>query len=202
MKKSFVTVTPDNGSNNGALFVVCDQNEDSDAREINVSITGEGITKSLNISQNGVSKIDMIEIGGHAFDINSAIRYSTDYTDNLISIHCILSAKNIHLGTTIENITVYGVTPFDINWSSVTDCGVQCLTAGVEDFITTIYANGTNIYYNNSDWNGIIEAIMDYSETSYCNANIATAVMNGRGTVEIIFNAPGKGFKVTIQIVA
>ena len=42
MKKSFVTITPDNGSNNGALSVVCDQNEDSDAREISVSIAGGG----------------------------------------------------------------------------------------------------------------------------------------------------------------
>lgn len=46
------------------------------------------------------------------------------------------------------------------------------------------------------------EAVMNYSEVSYCNANIAAAVGNANESVEIIFNTPGKGFKVTIQIVS
>ena len=36
---------------------------------------GGGITKSLNISQNGVPKINMVEIGGYVFEIDRARRY-------------------------------------------------------------------------------------------------------------------------------
>jgi hypothetical protein len=162
-------------------------------------LLGGGITKSLNISQNGIPKINMVEIGGYVFEIDRAARYSTDNLDDVISIHCTLQVNYINQGSNIENISIYGVSPFDINWSHITYCEVQCLTADEEDFRTTIVADGTNIYYR-SDSDGVIEAIMDNSETSHCNANIATAVMNRNGTVKIIFDTPEKGFKVTIQI--
>lgn len=41
MKKSFVTVTPDNGNNNGSLSVTADANND-DARSEIVTVAGGG----------------------------------------------------------------------------------------------------------------------------------------------------------------
>lgn len=144
----------------------------------------------------------MVEIGGYVFEIDRAKRYWNEDTSSLISINCIVSVEHINQGSNIENVSIYNVDGFDINWDLVTDCGIQCLAAYEEDFRTTIQNNeGTNMYYR-SDSGGVIEAIMDRNEVSYCNANIAAAVSNANGSVEIIFNTPGKGFKVTIQIVS
>lgn len=201
MKKSFVTVIPDNGNNNESLLVTADGNND-DARSEIVTVAGGGIIKSLNIYQNGVSKINMVEIGGYVFEIDRAINYWNEDVSSLISVNCILSVEHINLKSNIENVSIYNVDGFDINWDLVTDCEIQCLAAYEEDFRTTIQNNeGTNMYYR-SDSGGVIEAIMDRNEVSYCNANIAAAVSNANGSVEIIFNTPGKGFKVTIQIVS
>lgn len=144
----------------------------------------------------------MVEIGGYVFEIDRARRYWNEDTFNLISVNCILSVKHINQGSNIENVSIYNMDGFGIDWDLVTDCEIQCLAAYEEDFRTTIQNNeGTNMYYR-SDSGGVIEAVMNYSEVSYCNANIAAAVGNANGSVEIIFNTPGKGFKVTIQIVS
>lgn len=49
MKKDFVTVTPDSGSNDGSLSVVCDAG-DAAASTI-ISVAGGGITKTINVSR-------------------------------------------------------------------------------------------------------------------------------------------------------
>lgn len=68
-------VTPDTGNGDKTLSFVADANS-GNARETSISITGGGgITKSLNISQNGVPKINMVEIGGYVFEIDRARRY-------------------------------------------------------------------------------------------------------------------------------
>lgn len=44
MKKNFVTVTPDTGSNNGSLSVTADENT-SDARSEIIAVSGEGFQR-------------------------------------------------------------------------------------------------------------------------------------------------------------
>ena len=46
MKKSFVTVTPDSGSNNGTLNVTADLNQDQDRSET-IVVAGGGLLKLL-----------------------------------------------------------------------------------------------------------------------------------------------------------
>lgn len=144
----------------------------------------------------------MVEIGGYVFEIDRARRYQNEDTSSLISVNCILSVEHINQGSNIENVSIYNMDGFGIDWDLVTDYEIQCLAAYEEDFRTTIQNNeGTNMYYR-SDSGSVIEAVMNYNEVSYCNANIAAAVGNANGSVEIIFNTPGKGFKVIIQIVS
>jgi hypothetical protein len=50
MKKSFITVTPDNGNNNESLSVTADANS-GNARETSISIEGGGISKSVVVNQ-------------------------------------------------------------------------------------------------------------------------------------------------------
>lgn len=52
MKKSFITVTPDTGQNNGTLSVNADKNENYVSRYATFKVEGEGITKSVSIEQN------------------------------------------------------------------------------------------------------------------------------------------------------
>lgn len=46
MKKSFVTVTPDSGSNNGTLNATADFNQDQDRSEMIVVV---GVTKTFEV---------------------------------------------------------------------------------------------------------------------------------------------------------
>lgn len=201
MNKDFVEVTNDSGTNNGSFDIVCGQNSGNERSTI-LTVSGGEVNKTINITQNCVPKINMIEIGGYVFEIDRARSYWNEDTFSLISVNCILSVEHINQGSNIENVSIYNIDGFGIDWDLVTDCEIQCLAAYEEDFRTTIQNNGgTNMYYR-SDSGGVIEAVMNYSEVSYCNANIAAAVGNANGSVEIIFNTPGKGFKVTIQIVS
>ena len=52
MKKSFITVTPDRGQNNGTLSVNADTNENCVSRYDTFKVEGGGITKSVSIEQN------------------------------------------------------------------------------------------------------------------------------------------------------
>lgn len=51
MKKSFITVTPDTGQNNGTLSVKADANETYVSRSTTFKVEGGGITKSVSIEQ-------------------------------------------------------------------------------------------------------------------------------------------------------
>ena len=50
MKKSFVTVTPDSGINNGTLNVTADFNQDQDRSET-IVVVGGGVTKTFEVIQ-------------------------------------------------------------------------------------------------------------------------------------------------------
>lgn len=52
MKKSFITVTPNTGQNNGTLSVNADKNENYVSRYATFKVEGGGITKSVSIEQN------------------------------------------------------------------------------------------------------------------------------------------------------
>lgn len=52
MNKTFITVTPDTGQNNGTLSVNADKNENYASRYATFKVVGGGITKSVSIEQN------------------------------------------------------------------------------------------------------------------------------------------------------
>lgn len=61
MKKDFVEVVNDSGSNNGSFNVVCEQNS-GDERSIILTVSGEGITKSIICNQ--TTGVPNVIIGG------------------------------------------------------------------------------------------------------------------------------------------
>lgn len=92
MKKSFVTVTPDSGSNNGTLNVTADFNQDQDRSET-IVVAGEGVTKTFEVIQERLQiPIPIIRVG---FDFtqsyyNTTINESSNFID--WTTNCLLSA--------------------------------------------------------------------------------------------------------------
>lgn len=54
MKKSFITVSPDSGQNDNVLNIVCDKTTLSMQRTEVLNVTGERISKTIDIFQSGV----------------------------------------------------------------------------------------------------------------------------------------------------
>lgn len=62
MKKSFVTVTPDSGSNNGTLNVTADFNQDQNRSET-IVVAGGGVTKTFEVIQERPLPTPIIRVG-------------------------------------------------------------------------------------------------------------------------------------------
>ena len=91
MKKSFVTVTPDSGSNNGTLNVTADFNQDQDRSET-IVVAGGGVTKTFEVIQERQSPTPIIKVG---FDFtqsyyNTTINESSNFID--WTTNCLVSA--------------------------------------------------------------------------------------------------------------
>lgn len=92
MKKSFVTVTPDSGSNNGTLNVTVDFNQDQDRSET-IFIVGGGVTKTFEVIQERLQvPIPIVRVG---FDFtqsyyNTTINESSGFID--WTTNCLLAA--------------------------------------------------------------------------------------------------------------
>lgn len=69
MKKSFITVSPDSGQNDNILNIVCDKTTSSTKRTEVLNVTGEGISKTIDIFQSGIL-YPIIDLG---FVINGTI---------------------------------------------------------------------------------------------------------------------------------
>lgn len=66
----------------------------------------------------------MVEIGGYVFEIDRARRYWNEDISSLISVNCILSVEHINQGSNIENVSIYNMDGFGIDWNLVTDCEI------------------------------------------------------------------------------
>lgn len=91
MKKSFVTVTPDSGSNNGTLNVTADFNQDQDRSET-IIVAGRGVTKTFEVIQERLLSTPIIKVG---FDFtqsyyNTTINESSSFID--WTTNCLLPA--------------------------------------------------------------------------------------------------------------
>ena len=91
MKKSFVTVTPDSGSNNGTLNVTADFNQDQDRSET-IVVAGGGVTKTFEVIQESLVPTPFIRVG---FDFtqsyyNTTINESSSFID--WTTNCLLPA--------------------------------------------------------------------------------------------------------------
>lgn len=69
MNKDFVEVANDSGTNNGSFDVVCEQNN-GDERSTILTVSGEGVTKTVNINQKkGIPIAVIVGQNGNIFKI-------------------------------------------------------------------------------------------------------------------------------------
>lgn len=71
MNKDFVEVANDSGTNNGSFDVVCEQNS-GDKRSTILTVSGGGVNKTINITQNA-SNLGSIEIAGGVYSSNGTL---------------------------------------------------------------------------------------------------------------------------------
>ena len=69
MKKDFVEIANDSGTNNGSFDVVCEQNS-GNKRSTILTVSGGGVTKTVNINQKkGISIAVIVGQNGNIFKI-------------------------------------------------------------------------------------------------------------------------------------
>lgn len=71
MNKDFVEVANDSGTNNGSFDVVCGQNSGNERSTI-LTVSGEGVNKTINITQKA-SNLESIEIAGGIYSSNGTL---------------------------------------------------------------------------------------------------------------------------------
>lgn len=72
MNKDFVEVANDSGTNNGSFDVVCEQNSGNKRSTILTVSGGEGVNKTINITQKA-SNLESIEIAGGVYSSNGTL---------------------------------------------------------------------------------------------------------------------------------
>ena len=71
MNKDFVEVANDSGTNNGSFDVVCEKNS-GDERSTILTVSGEGVNKTINITQKA-SNLESIDIAGGSYASNGSL---------------------------------------------------------------------------------------------------------------------------------
>lgn len=71
MNKDFVTVPNASGNNNGSFDVTCEQNSENERSTI-LTVSGGGVNKTINITQNA-SNLGSIEIAGGIYSSNGTL---------------------------------------------------------------------------------------------------------------------------------
>ena len=106
MKKSFITVSPDSGQNDNVLNIVCDKTTLPTNRKEVLNVTGEGISKTIDIFQSGVL-YPIIDLG---FIINgtvSGIDFEKRYTESSKTLNAVFNYPKTAL--LLSDYTYFGV---------------------------------------------------------------------------------------------
>lgn len=81
MKKSFITVSPDSGKNDNILNIVCDKTTLSTNRKEVLTVTGSGISKTIDIFQSGIL-YPIIDLGFVINGTTSGINFEKKYIES------------------------------------------------------------------------------------------------------------------------
>lgn len=106
MKKSFITVSPDSGQNDNILNIVCDKTTLSTNRKEVLNVTGEGISKTIDIFQSGIL-YPIIDLGFIIDGTISGIDFEKRYTESSKTLEAVFNYPKTALLS--SNYTYFGV---------------------------------------------------------------------------------------------
>lgn len=90
MKKSFITVSPDSGQNDNILNIVCDKMTLSTNRTEVLNVTGEGISKTIDIFQSGML-YPIIDLGFIIDGTISGMDFEKRYTESSKTLEAVFN---------------------------------------------------------------------------------------------------------------
>ena len=106
MKKSFITVSPDSGQNDNVLNIVCDKTTLSTNRTEVLNVTGEGISKTIDIFQSGML-YPIIDLGFIIDGTISGTDFEKRYTESSKTLEAVFNYPKTAL--IASNYTYFGV---------------------------------------------------------------------------------------------
>lgn len=105
MKKDFVEVTPASGSNNGSFDVTCNENT-GNTRSTVITVKGEGISRTINISQS-VRLYPIIDLGFIINGPTGGIDFEKRYIESSKTLEAVFNYPKTAL--IASNYTYFGV---------------------------------------------------------------------------------------------
>lgn len=162
MDKTFITVTPDTGQNNGTLSVSADKNENYVSRHATFKVEGGGITKSVSIKQDPNPYI-YIDCGYIFSNTNIQEPYRLNHDNGITSLmfnvkftNFILSSMNQFIIKNVSRLQVEFNNPVisSINLSSM---GQNLGDIALNGFTTKVIPNSEN--------EGTVLSIIDITPT-------------------------------------
>lgn len=149
MDKTFITVTPDTGQNNGTLSVSADKNENYVSRHATFKVEGGGITKSVSIEQDPNPYI-YIDCGYIFSNANIERPYRLDHDNgvtflmfNVKFVNFILSSSHLFIIKNVARLQVEFNNPVisSIKFSSK---GQSLGVIALNGFTTKVVPNSEN----------------------------------------------------------
>ena len=145
-KKSFVTVTPDTGQNDGTLSVNADKNENYVSRYATFKVEGEGITKSVSIEQDPNPYI-YIDCGYIFSNANIQEPYRLNHDNGITSLlfnvkfaNFILSSRRLFIIKNVSRLQVEFNNPV-ISSIDITSAGQSSGNIALNGFTTKVVPN-------------------------------------------------------------
>lgn len=106
MKKSFITISPDSGKNDNILNIICDKTTlPTDRKEV-LNVTGEGISKTIDIFQSGVL-YPIIDLGFVIDGTISGMDFEKRYTESSKTLEAVFNYPKTALLS--SSYTYFGV---------------------------------------------------------------------------------------------
>lgn len=158
MDKSFITVTPDTGQNNGTLSVNADKNKYYFSRSATFKVEGGGITKSVSIEQDSNPYI-YIDCGYIFSNANIQEPYRLNHDGGITSLRFNVKFTNFILGS-MKLFIIKNVSRLQVEFNNPVISSINL--SSIDHDLGDIDLNGfTTKVVPNSEGEGTVLSIID-----------------------------------------
>ena len=158
MDKTFITVTPDTGQNNGTLSVKADKNENYASRYATFKVEGGGITKSISIEQDPNPYI-YIDCGYIFSNANIQEPYKLTHEGAITVLTFDVKFANFILSTR-HLFIIKNVSSLQVEFNNPVISSIDIVSAG-QSFGNIVLNGFTTEVVSNSENEGTVLSIID-----------------------------------------